>query len=174
MQMLRDQACIVGVGETAYTRGSQKSVLRLVLELHGTPWLTLASPSTTLTGLCCLAALGSLGSASRHQQLCYSTYIQMGGASLVTALQSAAMTVAMGIAHLRPRALRLERLLRSARQSARDPTGRAAPTENAMSRAVRNFYAPYGALAPVQVLCLVSHVTGRSLARRTNRWAKWH
>ncbi len=24
------------------------------------------------------------------------------------------------------------------------------PTENAMSRAVRNFYAPYGALAPVQ------------------------
>ena len=32
MQTLRDQACIVGVGETAYTRGSQKSVLRLVLE----------------------------------------------------------------------------------------------------------------------------------------------
>ena len=32
MQTLRDQACIVGVGETAYTRGSQKSGLRLVLE----------------------------------------------------------------------------------------------------------------------------------------------
>ena len=32
MQTLRDQACIVGVGETAYTRGAQKSVLRLVLE----------------------------------------------------------------------------------------------------------------------------------------------
>ncbi len=32
MQTLRDQACIVGVGETAYTRGSQKSALRLVLE----------------------------------------------------------------------------------------------------------------------------------------------
>jgi 3-oxoacyl-[acyl-carrier-protein] synthase III len=32
MQTLKDQACIVGVGETAYTRGSGKSVLRLVLE----------------------------------------------------------------------------------------------------------------------------------------------
>ncbi len=32
MHTLRDQACIVGVGETAYTRGAQKSVLRLVLE----------------------------------------------------------------------------------------------------------------------------------------------
>jgi acetyl-CoA acetyltransferase len=32
MQTLRNQACIVGVGETAYRRGSQKSVLRLVLE----------------------------------------------------------------------------------------------------------------------------------------------
>ena len=32
MHTLRDQACIVGVGETAYTRGAQKSVLRIVLE----------------------------------------------------------------------------------------------------------------------------------------------
>lgn len=32
MHTLRDQACIVGVGETAYTRGAQKSMLRLVLE----------------------------------------------------------------------------------------------------------------------------------------------
>ena len=32
MRALKDQACIVGVGETAYTRGSGKSVLRLVLE----------------------------------------------------------------------------------------------------------------------------------------------
>ena len=31
MRALKDQACIVG-GETAYTRGSGKSVLRLVLE----------------------------------------------------------------------------------------------------------------------------------------------
>jgi hypothetical protein len=32
MQTLRDQARIVGVGETADTRGAQTSVLRLVLE----------------------------------------------------------------------------------------------------------------------------------------------
>ena len=32
MQTLGDQVCLVGAGETAYTRGSQKAVLRLVLE----------------------------------------------------------------------------------------------------------------------------------------------
>ena len=32
MQTLGDQVCLVGAGETADTRGSQKAVLRLVLE----------------------------------------------------------------------------------------------------------------------------------------------
>ena len=32
MTTLKDKACIVGVGESAYTRGSEQTVLRLVLE----------------------------------------------------------------------------------------------------------------------------------------------
>ncbi len=32
IKTLKDQACIVGVGESAFTRGSEKTVLRLVLE----------------------------------------------------------------------------------------------------------------------------------------------
>jgi len=32
MYSLKDQACIVGVGETAYTRGSGKTDLALMLE----------------------------------------------------------------------------------------------------------------------------------------------
>ena len=32
LQYLRDQTCIVGIGETAYTRGTAKSALELALE----------------------------------------------------------------------------------------------------------------------------------------------
>ncbi len=69
MQTLRDQACIVGVGETAYTRGAQKSVLRSVLEAsrhaiadaglstHDMDGFVLPGPHTIWTGLCCLARI---------------------------------------------------------------------------------------------------------------------
>ena len=101
MQTLRDHACIVGVGETAYTRGAQKPVLRLVLEAsrhaiadagmttHDIDGFVLPGPYLFQEQLA--ANLGV-------NDLRYSTYIQMGGASPVTALQSAAMAVAMGIA----------------------------------------------------------------------------
>ncbi len=84
------------------------------------------------------------------ENLRYSSMIQMGGASPVTALQTAAMAVATGVAkhvlipfgwngYSEARVSRRER-----------PDARTAPRENAMSQAVRNYYAPYGALAPVQ------------------------
>jgi acetyl-CoA acetyltransferase len=153
MQTLRDQACIVGVGETAYTRGSQKSVLRLVLEAarhaladaglttHDIDGFVLPGPYLFQEQLA--ANLGV-------NDLRYSTYIQMGGASPVTALQSAAMAVAMGIATcvLVPFGWNGYSEARVSRRET--PQAVLRPAENAMSRAVRNFYAPYGALAPVQ------------------------
>src|SRR5207247_7101031 len=80
----------------------------------------------------------------------YSTYIQMGGASPVTALQSAAMAVAIGIATyvLVPFGWNGYSEARVSRRETQQAVLR--PTENAMSRAVRNFYARYGAVAPVQ------------------------
>ena len=96
MQTLRDQACIVGVGETAYTRGAQKSVLRLVLEAsrhaiadagmttHDIDGFVLPGPYLFQEQLAANLGISDLR---------YSTYIQMGGASPVTALQSAAMAV---------------------------------------------------------------------------------
>ena len=73
----------------------------------------------------------------------------MGGASPVTALQSAAMAVAMGITTyvLVPFGWNG---YSEARVSRRETQAVLRPTENALSQAVRNFYAPYGALAPVQ------------------------
>jgi acetyl-CoA acetyltransferase len=176
IQMLRDLACIVGVGETAYTRGSQKSVLRLVLEasrhamadagvtIHDIDGFVLPGPYFFQEALAAHLGINDLR---------YSTYIQMGGASPVTALQSAAMVVAMGMATyvLVPFGWNGYSEARVSRRET--PQAVLHPTENAMSRAVRNFYAPYGALAPVQYYAWLAHVTGRSMARPTNRWARW-
>jgi acetyl-CoA acetyltransferase len=153
IQMLRDLACIVGVGETAYTRGSQKSVLRLVLEasrhamadagvtIHDIDGFVLPGPYFFQEALAAHLGINDLR---------YSTYIQMGGASPVTALQSAAMAVAMGIATyvLVPFGWNGYSEARVSRRET--PQAVLRPTENALSQAVRNFYAPYGALAPVQ------------------------
>ena len=88
MQTLRDQACIVGVGETAYTHGAQKSVLRLVLEAsrhaitdagvttHDIEEFVLPGPYPFQEQLAANFSINDLR---------YSTYIQMGGASPVTA-----------------------------------------------------------------------------------------
>jgi acetyl-CoA acetyltransferase len=150
---LKDQACIVGVGESAYTRGSQKTVLRLVLEASRHAIADAGLTVQDIDGFVLSASYiyqealaANLGISDLH----YSTIVQMGGASPVTALQSAAMAVTCGIAthvlvpfgwngYSESRVSRRER-----------PDAAVRPSENAMSQAVRNYYAPYGALAPVQ------------------------
>jgi len=71
----------------------------------------------------------------------YSTYIQMGGASPVTALQSAAMAVAMGVATyvLVPFGWKGYSEARVSRRET--PQAVLRPTENAMSRAVHKLEA---------------------------------
>jgi acetyl-CoA acetyltransferase len=85
------------------------------------------------------------------EDLRYSTTVHMGGASPVAALQSATMAVATGLAThvLVPFGWNGYSDTRVSRREARGVNA-PPPPENAMSRAVRNYYAPYGALAPVQ------------------------
>lgn len=154
MQTLKDQACIVGVGETAYTRGSGKSVLRLVLEASRH---AIADAGLSVQDIDGFVLSGSflfqeaLAANLGINDLRYSTYVQMGGASPVTALQSAAMAVSMGIATnvLVPFGWNGYSEARVSRRERPDSPQVQRP-DNAMSQAVRNFYAPYGALAPVQ------------------------
>ncbi len=94
---LKDQSCIVGVGETAYTRGSEQTVLRLVLEASRN---AIADAGLSVQDIDGFVLPGyfvfqeALAANLGIENLRYSSMIQMGGASPVTALQTAAMAVA--------------------------------------------------------------------------------
>src|SRR5262245_61150985 len=154
MAVLNDRTCIVGVGETAYTRGAEKSVLRLVLEAARSAIDDAGLTSRDIDGFVLTSyyvtqeqLAANLGIADLH----YSTTVHMGGASPVVALQSAAMAVATGLATnvLIPFGWNGYSETRVSRRETRGSEA-PRPPENAMSRAVRNYYAPYGAVAPVQ------------------------
>ena len=149
---LKDQACIVGVGESAYTRGSQKTVLRLVLEASRHAIRDAGLTVQDIDGFVLSSSYiyqEALAANLGVSDLRYSTTVQMGGASPVTALQSAAMAVTLGVARnvLVPFGWNG---YSEARISHRERPDAPSRPDNALSQALRNYYAPYGALAPVQ------------------------
>jgi acetyl-CoA acetyltransferase len=149
---LKDKACIVGVGETEYTRGERQTIMRLVLkasrnaiadaglEPRDIDGFVLPGPFTIQEPLA--ANLGI-------ENLRYSTMIQMGGASAVTSLQTAAMAVANGVAKNILIPFGWNGYSEMSVSKREDPREKIPPRENAMSEALRNYYAPYGAFAPM-------------------------
>ncbi|MCH9673455.1 MAG: transporter [Gammaproteobacteria bacterium] len=150
---LKDKSCIVGVGETSYTRGSGKTTMRLVLEASVNAITDAGLTAQDIDGFVLpgpFVLQEALAANLGIENLRYSAMIQMGGASPVTALQSAAMAISTGVAKnvLIPFGWNGYSQSRVSRREGPKPAE--PPRENAMSQAVRNFYAPYGALAPVQ------------------------
>jgi len=101
MYALKDQACIVGVGETAYTRGSGKTDLALMLEASMKAITDAGLTPHDIDGI----IPPPLPATAEHfaanlgvEDLRYSVTVHMGGASPVTSLQSAVMAVACGVA----------------------------------------------------------------------------
>jgi acetyl-CoA acetyltransferase len=149
---LKDKACIVGIGETEYTRGSGQTIMHLVLQAstkaihdagltaHDIDGFVIPGPFTIQEPLA--ANLGI-------ENLRYSTSIQMGGASAVTALQSAAMAIECGVAKNVLIPFGWNGYSQMSVSKREDPRYKIPPRENAMSEALRNYYAPYGALAPM-------------------------
>lgn len=102
---LRDQTCIVGIGETVYTRGTPKSALELALEASMSAITDAGVRPGSIDAVILPNGAGSGGTAGDFcanlglQDLHYTTSLQeMGGAMCVSAVESAAVARASGIA----------------------------------------------------------------------------
>ena len=113
MYSLKDKACIVGVGESAFSRGSGKTELRIMLDAAVNAIADAGLKPHDIDGI-----IGPpLGATAEHfaanlgiEDLRYATTVHMGGASPVVSLQSAALAVACGIANNVLIPVRMERL----------------------------------------------------------------
>ena len=149
---LKDRGCIVGVGETEYTRGSGRTALGLAVEASQRAVRDAGLEARDIDGFVLASSRYLFAEAlAVHlgiDDLRYSVIVEMGGASPVTALQSAAMAVATGVARhvLVPFAWNG---YSEVRVSARARPGARHQSDNTMTQAVKNYYGPYGALAPV-------------------------
>ncbi len=152
MDSLKDKACIAGVGESAFTRGSGKTELQLMLEASARALEDAGLKPHDIDGI-----VGPpLGASAEHfaanlgiEDLRYSAYVQMGGASPVVALQSAAMAVAFGVADcvLVPCGWNGYSVMRVS-TGGQGGSGSAPP--GPLAGTIGAYYLPYGAVAPVQ------------------------
>ncbi len=155
MYSLKDQACLVGVGETAFTRGANKSELALMLEAaknaitdagltpHDIDGIV-PPPTPAATAEHFAANLGI-------EDLRYAATVHMGGASVLTSLQSAALAVTFGVARnvLIPfgwKGYSGARVRSLGAGEKEDIGGALAP----LMTTLNEYYVPYGASVPVQ------------------------
>ena len=150
---LRDRTCIVGIGETAYTRGTKKSALELALEASIGAIEDAGIKPEAIDAVILPGGAGSGGTAGDFianlglPDLRYTTSLQeMGGAMCVSAVESAAVALASGIANyaLIPCCSRFYSG-RRARQTTSDTN-----TGIQSAAAIRDYYAPFGVSAPPQ------------------------
>lgn len=103
MSTLRDKSAVTGVGETLYSRESDRSQLALTLEASLNAICDAGLDPKDIDGVIPYAAGGIVAEDFITNfglpDLRYSAQTPMGGASPVAALQSAAMAVATGVAN---------------------------------------------------------------------------
>jgi acetyl-CoA acetyltransferase len=158
MTEIRDKACIVGVGETRYCRGTDKNDFELALEasisaiqdaglkLSDIDSVVLPNGAHSGTAGDYIANLGL-------QDLRYTTSLEeMGGAMNVSAVEAASMALATGVATnvLIPICHRF--------YSGRRARSMTTDTSSAIQsvKAVRDYYAPFGASAPPQFYSMMA------------------
>lgn len=151
--MLKDRTCIIGIGETAYTRGTKKSALELALEASVGAIEDAGITPELIDAVVLPGGAGGGGTAGDFianlglQDLHYTASLQeMGGAMSVSAVECAATALAAGIARyaLIPLCSRFYSG-RRARQMNADPG-----TGLQSASTIRDYYAPFGVAAPPQ------------------------
>ncbi len=153
MDSIRDRACIVGVGESEFTRGTTKTDLQLTLEASMNAIRDAGLGPHDIDGI-----VGPpVGAPAEHfaanlgiEDLRYAATIHMGGASCVAGLQSAAMAVACGVAKnvLLPMGWLGYSAMRVSAMGRRE--GGDAATGGPLGPTISEWYLPYGASVPVQ------------------------
>jgi acetyl-CoA acetyltransferase len=156
MYSLKDKACITGVGESKFSRGSGKTELQLLLDASVAAIADAGLSAHDIDGI-----IGPpLGATSEHmaanlgiEDMRYATTVHMGGASPVVALQSAALAVACGIANhvLIPVGWNgySSNPVRGGGKRAETGESLIQPP-NPLGNTIGAYYLPYGATVPVQ------------------------
>jgi acetyl-CoA acetyltransferase len=155
MDSLKDQACIVGVGESPFSRGSGKTELALMLEASMNAVRDAGLSPHDIDGI-----IGPpIGAFAEHfaanlgiEDLRYATSVHMGGASPVASLQSAAMAIAFGVAKnvLIPLGWNGYSGNPVRGGGARGGGEKSIQFPNPLGPTVGAYYLPYGATVPVQ------------------------
>lgn len=148
---LKDRAAIVGIGETEYVRGASRGSVEMMLEaarvaiddagLRPQDIDGVIPPPVMLTAEEAAANLG-IG------DLRYAVTVNMGGASPTSALQSAALAVANGLAK---NVLVVVGWLGYSAMRPKPGVRRESLSLAAMRRTMTGYYVPYGVTAPVQM-----------------------
>jgi acetyl-CoA acetyltransferase len=151
MHPLKDKICVVGAGESQYSRGTNKDELTLCLEASvqaiqeaGLKFQDI--DSVIIPGLGSATA-GDYAANLGIRDLRYTVSLhEMGGAMAVASMEAAALALAMGVANycLVPLGFRAYSGRRAREMSAEESTGIPAAS------AIRDFYLPFGMIAPPQ------------------------
>ena len=153
----RDKAAIVGIGETEYTRGAERPSAEMMLEATRKAIADAGLKPSDIDGLVLPPVLITAEEMAANlgiEDLRYAVTVNMGGASPVTTLQSAAMAIAAGIA---------KNIVVTAGwngSSALRPKPGAKFVETislpALERTLSGYYLPYGSASPVQMYAWIA------------------
>jgi len=147
-----DKSAIVGIGQTEYVKGTEKTAVAMMLEASLSAIADAGLKASDIDGMVTppvYTTSEELAANLGIDVLRYASTVHMGGASPTAALQSAAMVVAAGVAdHV------LVVLGWNGYSALRPKPGRPASRPmnmNTLGNTIRGYYLPYGVMLPVQM-----------------------
>ena len=147
-----DKAAIVGIGETEYVKGSERTAVDLMLEAARKAIADAGLKPSQIDGMVpppIYTSSEELAANLGVDVLRYASTVHMGGASPTTALQNAATAVAAGVADNVLVVLGWNGYSALRPKPGRPP--QRAMNMNTLTRTIQGFYMPYGVMMPAQM-----------------------